>query len=351
MLKNKSTFLDFIVIITVVVAALTLDLLKGAGVGIAMAIFLFLREQMGISVIRRKIFGNQVFSKKIRLDNERKLLEAKGAQTLILELQGQLFFGTTDQLYSKLEEYYATCKFIILDLKRIQSVDFTAANMIKKILARLKEKNGYLVFTYIPDILPTGLKVKEYFENLGLFQHENLKIYDNTEDAMEWVEDEILLAENMHGYGDHDILDLNEMELFNDFPEQAVEVLKGFVVEKTLNKNDLIFKSGDVSDEIYFVRKGTVKIVLALSEGKSFHLLTIGKGGVFGEMAFIDNVRRSADALSTEDVHLFVLSRSKFEAATIVYPEIAGKFYHKLAFLTVKRLRQSNKELKVFQEN
>ena len=80
-------------------------------------------------------------------------------------------------------------------------------------------------------------------------------------------------------------------------------------------------------------------------------MLTIGKGGVFGEMAFIDNVRRSADALSLEELNLYVLSRDKFESVTKVHPEIAGKFYQRLAYLTVQRLRQSNKELKVFQEN
>ena len=351
MLKNKSTIFDFIVIIAVVVAAANLDLIKAAGVGIAMAIFLFLREQMGVSVIRRKVFGNQVFSKKIRVAQERKVLEDKGAQTIIIELQGQLFFGTTDQLYSKLEPFYATSKFVVLDMRRIQSVDYTAANMLKKILARVKEKNSYLIFTSIPESLPTGQNVKQYFANLGLVDKGNLKYFDDLDAALLWIEDEILVTERVNVYDNEKSLNLDELELLNGFPIVAIETLYECTEVKEFVPNEIIFKGGDKSDEIYFVRKGNVKIVLSLNDGKQFHLLTIGTGGVFGEMAFIDKITRSADAISVDDTNLYVLSRDKFNQVTSVHPEVAGMVFERLALLIANRLRQSNKELKVFQES
>jgi sulfate permease, SulP family len=351
LLKNKSTIFDFFVILSVVISAVSLDLVKGAGVGIAMAIFLFLREQMSITVIRRKLFGNQIFSKKQRISSEQKILEARGSQTIILEIQGQLFFGTTEQLYSNLETYYDTCKYFILDLRRIQSIDFTAANMLKKIVTRIKDLHGYLIFTSVPTVLPTGIRLKDYLYSFGLFQHDNLKTYDSTEDALEWVEDQIIAAENMQLAGEHELLHLNAIELFEQLPTEALELLEAGMKHKQLQTGELIFRAGDVSDEIYFIRKGTVKIVIPLNDGKFYHIVTIGKGGVFGEMAFIDNIRRSADAIAMEEVHLFVLSQEKFEIVTKAHPEIAGIFFHRLALLTVKRLRQSNKELKVFQEN
>ena len=351
MLKNKSTIFDFLVIITVVVAAVNLDLIKGAGVGIAMAILLFLREQMSISVIRRKLFGNQIYSKKNRLKHEREILDQKGAEAIIFELQGQLFFGTTDQLFSELEQHYAKSKYIILDMRRIQSVDFTAANMLKKILTRIQQKKGYLIFTSVPSLLPSGQNVKQYLHNLNLFDTEHLKIFETTEDALEWVEDEILNAENTERITDHHVFDLKEIEVFDDFPDDVLATVTSCLAEKTYKAGDYIFHTGDVSDEIYFVRQGTVKLVLPISPEKNYHLLTISRGGIFGEMAFIDNVRRSADAWALEDCLLSVLSRDKFDEVTVAHPDVAGRFYRKLALLTVKRLRQSNKELKVFQES
>ena len=351
MLKNRSTILDFSVIMAVVVAAANLDLIKAAGVGIAMAIFLFLREQMGVSVIRRKVFGNQVFSKKIRVAQERKVLEERGEKTVIIELQGQLFFGTTDQLFSKLEPYYAEKKYIILDMRRIQSVDYTAANMLKKIVARIKEKDGILVFTSVPLTLPTGQNVREYLQNLGLTESSFLKYFDDLDAALLWIEDEILLAEGSSIYSNDKVLDLQELELFEGFNEEAVSTLHECTVTKAYRANEQIFKGGDASDEIYFVRKGNVKIVLSLNDGKQFHLLTIGMGGVFGEMAFIDKITRSADAISVDDTVLYALSRDKFNQVTVRHPHVSGLVFERLALLIANRLRQSNRELKVFQES
>ena len=50
----------------------------------------------------------------------------------IFELQGSLFFGTTDQLYTALEPALENSRFIILDLRRVQTVDVTAAHMLER---------------------------------------------------------------------------------------------------------------------------------------------------------------------------------------------------------------------------
>ena len=154
------------VIIAVVLASVCFSLLAAAAVGTGMAIFLFFREQMRSSVIRRKAMGNEIFSKKRRLTHELAVLENKGRNTIIIELQGQLFFGTTDQLITKLLPYFKKCKYTILDMRRVQSVDFTAANMLKQIQERLNLKKGYLIFSSIPLNLPTGQNIKEYLKAL-----------------------------------------------------------------------------------------------------------------------------------------------------------------------------------------
>ncbi len=94
-----------------------------------------------------------------------------------------------------------------------------------------------------------------------------------------------------------------------------------------------------------------MKIVLSLNDGKQFHLLTIGMGGVFGEMAFIDKITRSADAISVDDTVLYALSRDKFNQVTVRHPHVSGLVFERLALLIANRLRQSNRELKVFQES
>ena len=198
LLKHKSTVFDFFVMLGVIISAVTMSLIAAAGIGILLAIILFLREQMRTSVIRRKAFGNQLFSKKSRVITEREILEVKGKHTLIVQLQGQLFFGTADQLLSQIEPLLNDSKYVLLDMRRVLSIDYTAANRLKQILGRIKEQQGYLIFTSVPLNVLSGQNIKVYLENLGLTETENLKFFEDLDFALEWVEDEILLDEKVN---------------------------------------------------------------------------------------------------------------------------------------------------------
>ena len=351
LLKSKSTVFDFFVIFSVVIAALAFSLIWAAGVGIALAIFLFLKEQINTSVIRREVFGNQIFSKKLRTAAETNVLEDKGSQTIILELQGQLFFGTTDQLYVHLEPYYSVRKYFIIDIRRVQSIDYTAINMLKQIYARINDNGGFVIFTSLPLTLSNGQNVKAYFDVLGLLEKDNLKIIAERDAALQWVEDKILADEKLIVADDHRQLELSEFDLFSTFTPETINLFSECIVEKSFNPGELIFRLGEAGDEVYFLRNGIIDIELPIAGGKQLHVLTIGKGGIFGEIAFIDKITRSADAISMGHTSLYILSKSRFEPLLEKYPAVAYGFVEQLTKLIALRLRQSNKELIALQEN
>ena len=132
-LRSRDTILDFVVIASVVTVALTVSLITASGVGVALAILLFIRENIKTTILRRKTSVNESFSKQIRPKSEMEILETKGKDAVIYELQGSLFFGTASQLFSVLEHDIKTKKFIILDLKKVQSIDVTAAHIIEQV--------------------------------------------------------------------------------------------------------------------------------------------------------------------------------------------------------------------------
>ncbi len=351
LLKHKSTIFDFLVILAVVISAVSTSLIVAAGVGTAMAIILFLREQIRSSVVRRKFFGNQKFSKKRRVTAELSILELQGKGTIICELQGQLFFGTTDQLFTELEAHLAQCSFVVLDMRRVQSLDFTAANMLRQIHNRVKEKQGYLVLASIPLNLPSGQNAKKYLASLGFTDTGmNLKFFPDLDSALEWVEDEIINSSYDGDKGARHALTLRDFEFFSGFPDGAIEKLSATIKEVSFHPGEKIFSMGDKSDQIYFVRKGTVKIGLPLTGGMIHHLMTLSRGDFFGEMSFLDKGTRSADAFAVNDVMLFILSREQFEKINKVHPEIAGIFFERLAHAISQRLRLTNIELMAMEE-
>ena len=309
---------------------------------------------MRSSVIRKKFTGNEIFSKKVRPTYEVEILEKHGSKSIVLQLQGQLFFGTTDQLLNELEPYLTQCKYILLDMRRVQSVDYTAAHMLEQVHSRLKKNNGYLVFASVPLSLPTGQNVRKYLKNLGVVEAEDLKFFDEVDSALEWTEEQVLRAENAERHAAERVLDLAEIELFNGFSKDALAKIAGCLKEKSFDAGDKIFGvdvAEEVPDEMFFIKKGTVKIMLPLSGGMTYHIVSFTRGGFFGDMSFLDKGKRSANAVAADDVILYILSRKEFDKITEQNPEIAGRFFEKMALVISHRLRQNNVEIKALQEN
>lgn len=351
LLKNRSTMFDFAVILAVIVSAVSLSLIAAAGVGIALAVILFLRNQIRFPVVRRRVFGNQIFSKKNRPVSEQKILEEKGNETLVVELQGQLFFGTTDQLYTQIEPFIGSCRYFILDMKRVLSIDFTAANMLTQLKSKITEKGGILIFSSVPLSVPTGQNVRAYLEQLGFEKsNEQVNFFQEMGDAVEWVEDEYIrefMPERLHGKA----LELSEFDFFKNFSRQTLETLSQYLVDKKLSNDNKIFNIGDKGGDIYFIKKGSVRIELPLANGTSHHLSTFSRGAFFGDMSFLDNQPRSADAIAVGNVELFILNREDFNKISQNFPDVTGIFFERLSVEISHRLRQNVIELKALEEN
>jgi SulP family sulfate permease len=83
------------------------------------------------------------------------VLEKNDSQTVILELQGSLFFGTKDQLYTALEPELGKRTYILLDMRRVQSVDVTAVHLLSQIRDSLIERDAFLIFSDLSRSCPT----------------------------------------------------------------------------------------------------------------------------------------------------------------------------------------------------
>ena len=348
-LKSRSTILDFAVIVAVVVTALTVSLIAASGIGIVLAIVLFIREQIGGSIVRRKAYGNQMFSKLVRLPAEMAILEQRGDRAVIFELQGSLFFGTTDQLYTALEPELKTRTYVILDLRRVQSVDVTAAHMLEQIKDMLAEHKGFLVFSQIPQDLPSGQDMQRYLDQVGLVRAEStIRVFDELDEALEWVEDRIL-EEALIEREEEKPLELYEIDLFQGRKEETLTALQACMELRSFKAGEKIFARGDAGDELFLIRRGSVRIMLPLNNSKSHHLGTFTRGNFFGEMAFLDRDTRSADAVVFTDTDLFALSRKNFDAFAEEHKKVALNLLDGLARTLAIRLRYTNAELRALQ--
>lgn len=350
LLRFKSSRTDFAVIAAVILTAVTTDLIAAAAVGIALTIFLFIRDQISSHVIRRKLSLVQTASKTRREDKERELLDRFGEEGLFCELQGHLFFGTTDQLFTHLEADLKQRRFILLDLRRAQSMDYTAAQLFKRMNAQLMERNGRLLFSGMPSGVTEQRNFEKYLKHLGIVNpQDGVLVFETLDSALEWMEDRILAA---HGILEHEdkILKLTDMSIFSSFSPEVLKQLESCLRETDVKAGDTIFSAGDSGDELFFVMRGAVSFYLPLESGKRHHLDTASSGSVFGEIAFLDNTVRSADAVAKTDCKLSALSRTTFDRVFADKPEVLAKTYVSLALLLAVRLRQTDKQLQALED-
>ena len=349
LLRQRSTVLDFVVIVAVVVVALTVSLIAASGVGIALAILLFIRAQIGGSIVRRKTLGSQTRSKQMRLPEEMELLEKHGDRAAVFELQGSLFFGTTDQLYTALEPDLKTRTYVILDMRRVQSVDVTAAHVLELVEDVLAERNAYLIFSQLPLNVPTGQDMRQYFDEVGLVRKEHhVRAFGELDEALEWVENRILREARLQRAEEHP-LELQEVELFKGRKQETLAALEACMDKRVFKAGESIFRRGDGGDELFLIRRGSVRIMLPLDDKQSHHLATFGRGDFIGEMAFLDRASRSADAFAFSDTDLYALSRQRFDTLAEEHKRLAITLLEGLARMLAIRLRYANAELRLLQ--
>lgn len=340
LLQSRSTLLDFGVIAGVVVVALTVSLIAASAVGVGLAILLFVREQIGGSVVRRIVHGNQTFSKQVRLPEEMQVLQRVGDRTAILELQGSLFFGTTDQLYRALEPEIQSRDFVILDMRRVQGVDFTAQHMLEQVESQLADRGATLLVSHPPRRNGRPAGSNGGWPGLG-----GAHAFAELDDALEWVEDHILADHHMNRAAE-DAMALREIELFRCCSTETLAEFEACMERSSYPAGATIFARGSGGDELYLIRRGVVRIVLPVEEGAAHHLASFGRGDFFGEMAFLDGERRSADAVAFSDVDLFSLSRARFDAFAEGHRKTSSQLLEAIARALAIRLRYTNAELR-----
>lgn len=108
---------------------------------------------------------------------------------------------------------------------------------------------------------------------------------------------------------------LSKLDLFNSFSTQALAQLAKKFRGRTLKKDEILFKEGDVERTMYVIFSGEIMIHKA---GKS--IAVRGSGEYIGEMALIESMPRAASAKAIADAVLLEISDHDFQDQLLSEP-------------------------------
>ena len=130
---------------------------------------------------------------------------------------------------------------------------------------------------------------------------------------------------------------------FRDAEPAALEQLCRHAKRVSFKRGARVFLKGDAGTALFAVMSGTVRMSSSSAEGRNALLNLIGPGEIFGEIAVLDGLARTTDAIANTDCEILTIDRRDFLPFLRSQPDIAIRFIEQLC----ARLRWTSEQVEL----
>ncbi|MFP4300942.1 MAG: cyclic nucleotide-binding domain-containing protein [Alkalispirochaetaceae bacterium] len=142
---------------------------------------------------------------------------------------------------------------------------------------------------------------------------------------------------------------LKQIPIFEEISskEEFLRELMGICKVKSARKGETVIKEGDVGDEMYIVYSGAVEIKKRTRAGDEYTVVRLRSehNVFFGELALIDDDKRSASVRATEDSEFLVITKGDFVKLGDNYPSIGLPVTRAISKILASRLRKTTADM------
>jgi len=329
---RRHAWQNLAVIALVMIASVGSSIIAGAVAGFGLACLIFIAN-MSKPIVRRRFFGDEIFSKRIRSSEEMGILLGIGRRRAVLQLEGVLFFGNADNLSNVVNELLKVTDMVLLDLRGISDIDVSGVTILVNLLARARALGKVVALCNVPTIR---------FDFMGLGT--DAIILADLDSGLEWMEERALHSAKSRPRDQ--AIPLCELEAMREFQSDEIAEFESMITAREFAAGDIICSENDDADRMWLLTKGTVSVWLKVENGRR-RIASLAAGTTVGEMALLqESVRRSATVSANEDVSAYELSRTTFESILNERPAIGLKLLKYFTREMARRLRLSDQDLR-----
>lgn len=135
---------------------------------------------------------------------------------------------------------------------------------------------------------------------------------------------------------------LEHVEIFSGLSNESLDALQEVSVSRAYPKNTVIINEDDYADSLYIIESGKVKVYCSEKNGKEFIINTMSTGEYFGELALLDDDKRSASVRTMEKSSFRIIYKEDFNKLLESHPNIAETLIRNLT----KRVRSLTEKVK-----
>jgi CRP-like cAMP-binding protein len=138
---------------------------------------------------------------------------------------------------------------------------------------------------------------------------------------------------------------LSKVELFRGLASRGLERVATIAAEERHALGHTLFREGDLGDKLYVILEGKVRISRQIAGMGEEALAVLGPGAAFGEMALVDDVPRSADAIVHERCRLLVITKEAMQDLLFIHKDLAYEILWNIVRILSSRLRETNDKM------
>ena len=132
--------------------------------------------------------------------------------------------------------------------------------------------------------------------------------------------------------------------MLRDISDTDLQKLAHVCEKRQMSEGTTIFIENMPGEALFLISKGIVRVSKMFAEGDEKTLVVLGPEDIFGEMAIVDGLPRSATARVAEDAELISLKKQDFEKLCRQEAGLALQLIMNIVKVFSKRIREANDE-------
>lgn len=328
--RSLDLVLSLLVVVVVCVVTLRWSFLVGAAAGVLAAMLIFVRA-LNRSLLRLRYRASESPSRRIYPAALEAELRGQRDRIEVVELEGALFFGNAERLVDEVERIAPAPAFLVLDLRRVSTIDATGAVALAHMDERLARRRTALLLAGVTPDNRHGRALREQGVQRAA---ERWWGHADADRAVEAAEARLLAGAGLSLQGL--ALEPEQCALFAGLDAAQCQRLRSTLQPRQLAAGERLFAQGDPGDALYLLGRGSISVV---DRARSQRFVSFSPGMCFGETAVLDGGGRTADAVADIDSTLYALPAGALTELQQRDPAIAAQVYRNLAQHLSERLR------------
>ncbi len=338
---QKLAIYDYFIIIFIAFCIVYQGLISGVLLGIMAALVIFVIQYSRTIIVKNRLTGKAIKSKRERASYETNLLTQYGDEVYVLILQGYLFFGNVNiilhQVIDAIDDSNRPIKYVILDFNAVSGIDISARYSFSKLSRYCIKNHVFLVYSGLSK--ESGRSMVSELRSYHLQYIKQFPVFD---EALNWCEEGLI---KHYKRTSREFVFANELATL--FPRvQDIDSFIQCFIPCEYHKDDIIYREGDPSDDMYIIEIGSVNVIVGGNANRTAVIKILGPGAIIGEMGLFLDIARSATVIAKEDCLVHRLTRSALQELEERDPTMAKSLYHGLFCILAKRLVDSNQLIK-----